>query len=218
MLPAYGPAGYIGCLLLYYITDSHHYGEGPERFGRLLDRIAAAAHAGVDSIQLREKDLSGRELESLARGAMQRIRAAGSRTKLLINSRSDVAIAAGADGVHLPASDISPTDARRIFTAVGFTRPTIAVSCHTQDEVRRAHEEGADFVVFGPVFQKSGKPGVGFEALQDACAGVPIPVLALGGVDAKNARACLEHGAKGVAGIRLFQTGDIRQTVTQLRS
>ena len=215
MLPARGPAGYIDCLLLYYITDSHFYGQGPARFAGLLDRIAAAAEAGVDYIQLREKDLSARDLEALGHQAMQRIQ--GTASKLLINSRTDIAIVTGAHGVHLPANDISPTDARRIFGAAGAPKPTIAVSCHSADEVRRAQAAGADFVVFGPVFEKSGSPGVGLDRLREACAAAPLPVLALGGVTVTNTADCLRAGAQGIAAIRLFQKGDLTHAVRRLK-
>lgn len=203
----------MACLLLYYITGRAEFSGD---LAVLLDRIAAAAHAGVDYIQLREKDLSARALESFARAARQCVE--GTRTKLLINSRTDVAIAAGAHGVHLPANDLSPADARRIFTSAGIAQPVIATSCHTVDEVGRAHAEGADFVVFGPVFEKGGKAGVGLERLRAACSAAPLPVLALGGVTTGNAAECLRAGAAGLAGIRLFQEGDLKRTLEVLRS
>lgn len=205
-------------MLLYYITDRSQFpGDEPTRRAQLLERISAAARAGVDYIQPREKDLAARDLESLARAAMQRL--AGTPTRLLINSRSDVAIAAGAHGVHLRADDISPAGARRIFAVAGIAQPVIAVSCHTADEVRRAHVEGADLVVFGPVFEKSGGQGVGLDRLRQACtAAGPMPVLALGGVTAENAAECVHAGAAGVAGIRLFQGDDVVRSVAALRS
>jgi thiamine-phosphate pyrophosphorylase len=205
-------------LLLYYITDGKQLGSS----GALLDRIRAAAQAGVDWIQLREKDLPVRELEDWA----QRARAAieGTQTKLLINSRVDLAIACGLDGVHLTGAkhELSASEARVIFAKAGVEPPLIGVSCHSVDEVRLAESHGADFVVFGPIFGKGSEPGVGIDGLQRACAAVPngstLKVLALGGVDVANAADCLRAGAAGVAGIRLFQTEDAVRTVGTLRN
>ena len=205
-------------MLLYYITDRDQF-PGPEHRRRelLIERIAQVSRAGIDYIQLREKDLSSRELEELARAIVQRAREASSATRILINSRTDVALATGADGVHLRSSDVSPADVRRIWSAAGArSKPVIAVSCHAEQEVVAARLAGADFVVFGPVFKKSGTPGVGLPELRAACAH-GIPVFALGGVNGGNANSCLETGAAGVAGIRLFQEGDLLATVSHLR-
>jgi thiamine-phosphate pyrophosphorylase len=148
---------------------------------------------------------------------VQKVREAGSATRVLINSRTDIALAACADGVHLRSSDVSPADVRRIWSAAGArSKPVVAVSCHTEQEVVAAKLAGADFVVFGPVFGKSGTQGVGLPDLRGACAH-GIPVLALGGVNLENYKSCLETGAAGIAGIRLFQDGDLSATSTQLR-
>jgi len=208
-------------LLLYYITDRKQFpGNEPERRERLLDKIAEAARRGIDYIQLREKDLSGRELELMAREARKRIRSYGSRTQLLINSRTDIALAVGADGVHLRSSDIYPKDVRKIWReANGGKDPVVAVSCHNEAEVIAAKEAGADFVVFGPVFEKSELAEIhvaGLQALSSACRH-NIPVLALGGITLTNAHSCIEAGAAGIAGIRLFQKNEIEETVTTLR-
>ncbi len=215
-------------MLLYYITDRQQFpGTEPRRRELLLARIAEAARAGVDYIQLREKDLSGRELESLAReavGLVRETRNVKRETRLLITSRSDVALAAGADGVHLPSDDIPASDARAVLSSAlarnvkHETRNIIiAVSCHTAEEVRLAETQGADFAVFGPVFEKVGTPlSTGLDALRDACLG-PLPVLAIGGVTLANARACVEAGAAGIAAIRLFQENDIASVVKKLR-
>jgi len=209
-------------MLLYYITDRAQFpGSDAERRARLLDKIAEGARAGVDFIQLREKDLSARELETLARQAMSRLAGTSNQqpaTRLLINSRIDVAIATGAAGVHLTSTDIGAADARAICTKAGFANPVIAVSCHTAEEVRRAAADGADFAVFAPVFEKQGRAGVGLEKLRGACrAAASMPVFALGGVTLENARSCLDAGAAGVAAIRLFQDNDIARVVTVLR-
>jgi thiamine-phosphate pyrophosphorylase len=216
-------------MLLYYITDRRQFpGSAMEQRAALLRKIAEATRGGVDYVQLREKDLSARELLALAeeaRDAISGVATSGSTihnsqlaTRLLINSRLDIALACGADGVHLRSDDISATDARAAWTkAVGTRVCLIACSCHTAEDVRRAEVEGADFVVFAPVFEKSGQRGVGLERLRAACQ-VGIPVLALGGVKLENAHACLEAGAAGMAGIRLFQDNDVAEVVGRLRS
>lgn len=205
-------------MLLYYITDRKQFpGPEPRRRELLLARIAEAARAGVDYIQLREKDLPARELESLAREAVRLVRETGNvkrETRLLINSRSDVALATSADGVHLPSDDIPASDARTVWSPRNVI---IAVSCHTAEEVRLAEAQGADFAVFGPVFEKVGTSlSVGLDALHHACLG-HMPVLAIGGVTLENARACVEAGAAGIAAIRLFQQKGIMEAVKELR-
>jgi thiamine-phosphate pyrophosphorylase len=217
-------------MLLYYITDRRRFpGSAADQRAALLRKISQAAHCGVDYIQLREKDLTARELLELAEEAHARIRDSSPSalaTRLLINSRMDVALAGGADGVHLRSDDISAADARAAWmkAAAAGHWPlatghfTIACSCHTVGDVRRAESEGADFAVFAPVFEKSGERGVGLEALRAACRGSKtLPVLALGGVTPDNAPACLEAGAAGMAGIRLFQDYDIAEIVSRLR-
>ena len=208
-------------MLLYYITDRKQFpGTDQKRWERLLDNICEAARRGIDYIQLREKDLSGRELERLAREVAQMIRASGSKTQLLINSRTDIALAVGADGVHLRSSDIYPKDVRKIWReANGAKDPVVAVSCHTEAEVIAAKQSGADFVVFGPVFEKSELAEIhvaGLQGLGSACRH-DIPVLALGGVTLTNAQSCIEAGAAGIAGIRLFQKNEIEEMVKTLR-
>ncbi len=221
-------------MILCYITDRTQF-PGPEsaRRKRLLAKIAEAARAGVDYIQLREKDLSARELEELARQAMRILlatrhsslatQASPLATRLLINSRTDVALAAGAHGVHLRSDDISPRDVRRLCSLASrhsslAARPFFAgVSCHTVAEVARAAADRASFALFGPVFEKDGvaTPG-GLERLRRACR-QRVPVLALGGVTLENAGLCLAAGARGIAAIRLFQQNDIANVVRKLR-
>jgi len=216
--------------LLYYITDRKQF-PGDEDFRRaaLLGKIADAARAGVDYIQLREKDLSTRELEILAREVADRVREHSPRTRLLINSRTDVALVMGAEGVHLRADDVTPRDARRIVEVAShgrltltltMTRFLVAASCHTVADVLRAESDQADFAVFGPLFGKSGAPETeptGLVALSNACK-VRIPVFALGGITMENAASCLKAGAAGVAGIRLFQENKIEDVVRVLRT
>jgi len=217
--------------LLYYITDRSQFpGDESARRRTLLAKLIEATRAGVDYIQFREKDLSTRELETLARKIVEEINKLrtenrGLRTRLLVNSRTDVAFAVGADGVHLRSDDLSPPEVRcAVQKATGLWPLTtdhfnVAVSCHTVDEVGRAESEGADFAVFAPVFRKQGAPDVqpaGLAALREAC-GVKIPVLALGGITLENAAACLDAGAAGIAAIRLFQENNVEDVVRLLR-
>jgi thiamine-phosphate pyrophosphorylase len=223
-------------VLLYYITDRTAF-PGDERSRRisLLDKIAEAATQGVDYIQFREKDLSTRDLESLAREAMQIIDEKRKlatdhwplTTALLINSRTDVALAARADGVHLRSNDISPQEVRKAWhescgagapaREIQPRDPLVAVSCHSPQEVAQAAANQATLAVFAPVFEKRAAQPTGLDALRRACQ-AKIPVLALGGVTLENAQSCLQAGAAGIAAIRLFQENDIATVVDQLRS
>ena len=202
-------------MLLYYITDRSQFdGDEAARRSRLLLSIAESARCGVDYIQLREKDLSARELETLAREVQLRTENQKLRTVFLINSRTDIAWACGAQGVHLPANDISPSEVRKIWSVPGSL--TIGASCHTRTEVARARQEGADFAVFGPVFEKAGARPAGLNALREACQ-EKIPVLALGGITLENAESCMQAGAAGIAAIRLFQDHEMDRVVAALR-
>jgi thiamine-phosphate pyrophosphorylase len=216
-------------LILYYITDGRQLG------GRqiLLQKIAEAAHAGVDFIQLRERDLSIRDLEGLAIAAVKLVRDSGSNTKLLINSRVDVALAVGADGVNLRSDDISAGDARAVWAkSAGNTDCVIGVSCHSLRDVMSAEGHGADFAVFGPVFGKQGTdtPPTGIEGMAsvlnrgaaptkvEAGQKLRMPVIALGGVTLENAAECVRAGAAGVAAIRMFQENDVAAVVKALKN
>ncbi len=199
-----------------YITDRRQFpGTEADQRRALLGKVAEASAAGVDFIQLRERELAAHELERLGRDAMAALRSAGTTTRLLINSRLDLTLALNADGVHLRSNDIAASDAR----AVSANRSpfTVAVSCHTTDEVRAAWSHGADFAVFAPVFEKEGRSGVGLKGLREACSAVPDFVFALGGVTVENARDCIAAGAVGLAGIRLYQECDISTLVAELR-
>lgn len=204
-------------LLLYYITDRFQFaGDEASRRYRLLKTIAQAARCGVDYIQLREKDLSPRELETLAREVQLGAENQKLNTAFLINSRTDVALACSAHGVHLPANDISASEVRNIWSQCTSAPVTIGASCHTRTEVARAQQEGADFAVFGPVFEKERARPAGLDALREACR-EEIPVLALGGVTMENAEACMQVGASGIAAIRLFQDNELDGVVAALR-
>ena len=207
-------------MLLYYITDRKGFpGSESERRTSLLRRIADAARAGVDYIQLREKDLAPDELRHLARAAVTAIRAISATTNLLINSSVDIAIAAGADGVHLPAGSPLPSKIRAAWFQSGVGEPLIGVSAHSVEDVLQAQTQGANFAVLAPIFEKvaTGTKGIGLDVLREACLRSHAAVFALGGVSLSNAPACLDVGATGLAGIRLFQQGDVAETVRQLR-
>lgn len=206
--------------LLYYITDRRQFpGDKTEQERQLLAKIAAYAAAGVDYIQLREKDLSTRALEELASKAMRAM--GSSRTKLLINSRTDVALACGAHGVHLPGNDLPASEVRVVFSRARVAAPVIGVSTHSQAEVAYAESHGADFAVFGPVFEKAGAANPeGLNQLRQLCSRARasgMPVLALGGITLENAQTCLQAGAAGIAGIRLFQDNDAQAVVQRFR-
>lgn len=186
-------------MLRYYITDRHSAG-GIEP---LLRYISRALQDGVEWIQIREKDLPARDLCTLVRQALDLRNPHGSR--ILVNSRMDVALACGAHGVHLPADSIAPNILRGIAPP-GFL---IGVSTHCLDQLRAAQSRNADFAVYGPIFSPLSKsayrPPLGIDRLAEAVRSVSIPVLALGGVTEGNARSCIEAGAAGIAGVSLFQ-------------
>jgi thiamine-phosphate pyrophosphorylase len=214
-----------GRCLLYYITDRMQFpGDEDCRRAALLGKIAEAALARVDYIQLREKDLSTRELEILAREIVDLVRERSPSTRLLINSRTDVALATGADGVHLRADDVIPGDVRRIVEVAAHQRSAmarflVAASCHTVTDILRAEADHADFAVFAPVFGKSSGPETeptGVVALSNACK-AKLPVFALGGITLENAASCMKAGAAGIAGIRLFQENKIEDVARALR-
>jgi len=167
----------------------------------LLERIEANARAGVEWIQIREKNLDGRALAELVLEALRRAPGA----LILVNSRADVALACGAGGLHLPAGS-PPPSAFRPICPPGFR---IGVSCHSEEELVLAEREGADYALFSPVFRplskEDARPPHGLEGLRRACSRVRIPVLALGGITAENAPLCAAAGAAGVAGISMFQ-------------
>lgn len=176
--------------------------DAPE-FKQILDQISAAVAAGIDLIQIREKQLTARVLFELVSEAGKLTRAA--RTQLLVNDRADIALAAGADGVHLTTRSLKVATIRE---ALG-DELLIGASTHSLDEIRSARADGAEFVVFGPVFETKSKPQFGppqgLEELARVVRAVAgFPVLALGGISTSNAADCLAVGAQGISGIGLF--------------
>jgi thiamine-phosphate pyrophosphorylase len=205
-----GEAVYTDPMVRYAITDGS--AGTPQASARLLENARRWAAAGIDFIQLRERTLDAGALLELATALVSALREAGAATKLLVNGRPDIAIAAGADGVHLTArpGELSPAQVRRVFAATGAIEPVVSVSCHTLAQVKRAAAAGADLILFGPVFEKRVDgavvvEGVGLGALAEACrAAGEVQLLALGGISGENASKCTSVGAAGVAGIRLF--------------
>jgi thiamine-phosphate pyrophosphorylase len=175
----------------------------------LLQLAARWSDDSVNFVQLRARQMSAGPLTTLAR---KLIGVLSPQTKLLINGRADVAIAAGAAGVHLTAApgELTPEQVRGVFALAGKPEPIISISCHTVEAAQRARAAAADIILFAPVFEKriAGAltvDGVGLEALRQICeAALPVKVLALGGVTPDNAPQCISAGAAGVAGIRIF--------------
>ena len=173
------------------------------QFLSILRLVEAAVAANVPLLQIREKALHARVLFELVVRAVEIVRV--SETRLLVNDRSDIARAGGADGVHLTGHSLPADVVRRIF-GPDFL---IGVSTHSVEEARMARIGGADFVVFGPVFETESKrafgPPQGLERLREVCSELGgFPVIAIGGITLENAKDCLRAGASGIAGISLF--------------
>jgi len=206
-------------MLRYAITSRTLFpGDEQQQQAALLSQTARWIGDGLDFIQLREKDLPAARIASLASAVLKTIAETASPTKLLINSRADIAIATGAHGVHgvhltAAGDELTVTQVRDLYASVNLPQPLITVSCHTLEEVRRASQNKVDAVLFAPVFEKivAGQTvaaGQGLDQLRAACTiAYPVPVYALGGVTLEDAPACLAAGASGIAGIRLFHFG-----------
>lgn len=179
----------------------------------LLDLFVRAARGGARYLQLRDPGASDADLVELARSLRTRIDAEGLEAEILVNDRCDIALAAGAAGVQLKSTGL-PTAAAR---SIGRGRLLIGRSTHTIEEVRRAGAEGVDFILFGPVFASPGKEPQGLDALRKACAAAEVPVFALGGVEPRNAGACVRAGAAGLAVVRtVLSAEDPEQAVRAL--
>ncbi len=200
-------------LQLYYITDRTQLKLQP------LDAcIRKAIAAGVDWVQIREKDLPARSLLNLTQAAVQQAQAYSRRTRVMVNDRLDVALAAKADGVHLGSRSM-PAEVARRLAPEGFL---IGISCHSLTEALSAEAAGADYILLGPIFETPSKlpygPPLGIATLHEVTAQVTIPVIALGGIDAARVHMCRENGAAGIAGIRIFQDCDsVTELVRELR-
>jgi thiamine-phosphate pyrophosphorylase len=211
--------------LLCYVTDRNALAKPSS----LTEQISRAVAAGIDWIQIREKDLSARELLEVAQAAVKVAAASpgSNATRIIINDRLDVALAAGARGVHLGEASITvaAVSAWRNAAIVGnaaLKNFLIGASCHSVESVRAAERDGADYVIFGPVFatpskEKFGAPH-GINRLAEASKAVRIPVLAIGGITEENARECFAAGAAGIAAIRMFSgERDLAGIVGRLR-
>jgi thiamine-phosphate pyrophosphorylase len=232
--------------ILCYVTERQSLApssprSSPSSQDLLVARIREAARAGLDWIQLREKNLTGRAQAELATRAVE---AAGSFARIIVNDRLDVAVAAQTGGVHLGGESLPVEQAVRWRSSAGIpvrgpqspmpagevTVPPaslpasflVGVSCHQIEEAAHAERAGADYVFFGPVFATPSKaafgPPQGLARLAKVCSRVRIPVIAIGGITAANVRACIEAGAAGIAAIRLFQeAADLPALVAGLR-
>jgi thiamine-phosphate pyrophosphorylase len=199
--------------IVCYVTDRLSLGSGPS-ISILLEKIRAAFDAGADWVQIREKDLPARDLLALARDAVgaacARESGAAGKALALINDRLDVALAAGAAGVHLGGESLPAREVVRWCRSGNAPADfRIGVSCHSLEEIREAESTGAHYAFFGPVYDTPSKrpfgPAQGIARLAEVCRAVRIPVIAIGGVNAGNAAECLGAGAAGIAAIRLFQ-------------
>lgn len=219
--------------ILCYVTDRKSLPTkiAPDNFTPLLEQIAVAASAAVDWVQIREKDLSGRQCSWLVREALRQIKkstpAGAAAARLLVNDRLDVARSERTAGVHLgehslPVGEVSewlsPSASR-----IDVCNFLVGVSCHSVEEAVSAERNGANYIFFGPIFATPSKaafgPPQGLQRLTEVCKTISIPVLAIGGITRENASTCLAAGASGLAAIRLFQeASDLLSLVTRLRS
>ena len=215
--------------ILCYVTDRRSLG-GAEALGFgtvLMSKIAATVAAGVDWIQIREKDLSGKGLAQLTQDALGCVERGSishtgglARTRILVNDRLDVALATQACGIHLGENSLPTQEVRRLAHSPGREKEfLIGVSCHSLEAARRAEQSRADYLFFGPVFTTPSKAVYGapqgLERLAEVCQAVSIPVLAIGGVTVENCASCLSAGASGIAAIRLFQDAPGISTIVQ---
>ena len=187
--------------IIYPITSGR---TTPQTIADLLRFLQAAVDAQLPLIQIREKSLPARVLYKLTVRAAEITRGTG--TRLLINDRADIARAAGADGVHLTAQSL-PADVVREICGPEFL---IGVSTHSLAEARAAQAGGADFIVFGPVFETESKRAFGepqgLDKLREVANDLgEFPVIAIGGITRENLESCLAAGASGIAGISLFE-------------
>jgi thiamine-phosphate pyrophosphorylase len=226
--------------LLCYVTDRDTLAadQNARALDLLLQKIDEVISAGVDWVQIREKDLSAKDLSRLVREALRRAAkhsVGPERPRILVNDRLDVALAEGAGGVHLTGNSLAVADAKELVGSLAsahtkraaspVTAPNdflLGVSCHSRQEAEAAAAYGADYIFFGPVFTTPSKAAFGapqgLDRLAEVCATARIPVLAIGGITLANAASCLTAGAAGIAAIRLFQNaGDPASVVSALQ-
>jgi thiamine-phosphate pyrophosphorylase len=188
----------------------------PERL-TLLERLRRAATAGATMIQIRERQFADRDLASFVRDVVEVARPAGAL--VTVNDRTDIALAAGADGVHLKSDGPHPGDVRRLVPS-GFI---VGRSVHNQDEAATMESSGAcDYLLFGTVFPSRSKPAdhpiAGLDGLARVCRRVALPVVAIGGISIERAADVARAGAAGIAAISLFADAqDAEAVVRDLR-
>ena len=198
---------------LYYITDRNQIHAQP------LDHfVAKAIAAGVDWVQIREKDLPARALLTLTASAVEQARRRGN-TRVMVNDRLDVALAAEAHGVHLGTRSMPPELVRKLAPK----EFAVGASCHSLAEALAAQAGGADYILLGPIFSTPSKlqygPPLGLPALREVTSQLSIPVFALGGISIDRVALCRQNGAAGIAGIRIFQDCDwLDDLVRELRA
>ena len=194
--------------IVCYVTDRKSLSDGRDG-ASVCEKIQMAIEARVDWVQIREKDLPGREMLELARVAVAAGRECAS-SRVIVNDRLDVALAAGAAGVHLGRGSLNARDVVP-WCGSGNAPPEflVGVSCHSLEEAREAENAGASYIFFGPIFDTPSKRGLGapqgVTRLAEICGSVRVPVIAIGGVDELNAEEALGAGAVGIAAIRMFQ-------------
>jgi thiamine-phosphate pyrophosphorylase len=204
-------------LILCYVTDRKGLaGEAGGQNNALVKRITAAAEAGIDWIQIREKDLSGKELSSLTHAAVAQTQQINKRdgklTRIIVNDRLDAAYSECASGVHVGENSLPVQDVRKWLDKKPNSdgaKFLVGVSCHSLKAAMVAVCDGADYIFFGPVFATPSKAAFGapqgLQRLAEVCNAVAIPVLAIGGITLENAGDCFAAGVAGIAAIRLFQ-------------
>jgi thiamine-phosphate pyrophosphorylase len=209
--------------LIYLVTSGQTTAlttPATEDFTSVLKLVQAAVVARIDLVQIREKNMSASVLYELTAGAAQLTR--NSTTKLLVNDRGDIAAAAGADGVHLAASSLPVAVVRRAF-GDNFV---IGASTHSLQEARLARAGGADFAVFGPVFDTESKrvygDALGLNSLAIVCAELSsFAILAIGGITPDRVSTCIQAGARGIAAIGMFHDrdglGDLADEIHRIR-
>jgi thiamine-phosphate pyrophosphorylase len=210
--------------IVCYVTDRKSLSDGPGGTA-VREKIQIAIEAGADWVQIREKDLEGRELLDLVRGAVE----AGQKhaiSPVIVNDRLDVALAAGAAGVHLSRESLNARDvAQWCRSGNAPAEFLIGVSCHSLEEAREAERAGVSYLFFGPIFDTPSKRELGAPQgparLAEICRCVRIPVVAIGGLDENNAAECFRAGASGIAAIRMFQEAsnllELRDAVQKMR-
>ncbi len=178
-------------LQVFLITDLKRIGRD-----RFLGAVEEALEGGVRALQLREKDLNPKDLLALALEIKPLIKRYNA--KLFINDRVDIAVIAGADGVHLTETSVQASEVKNNFPDL-----VIGVSTHSLENARLAEAQGADFITFSPIYETPSKAGYGppqgLGPLREVTQAVRLPVLALGGINLHRVPECLEHGAFGVA-------------------